>query len=1085
MRFIIKNLIAVLACGLFAAAQIAVGSGPASFSGLGAVGPNGSISTPVIVTGPTCPLSGTETSPFSQTFTASNGTAPFSFTQASGSLTGSGLNLASNGTLSGTPPVGASSTSPYTIGVVATDARGVTSSPYSCTINIAAIPAGPVSITNSSPLPSGQLTVAYSDTFNATGGTPPYTYATCSGSLPNGLTLASSGLLSGTPTVQATFTPGIQATDSASSQSSCTTFSITINAAPACSTSPGPPTYPCSRTDLANAVPPVPIPSMGNLTGFNDVATPAGFNGNRVIRVADTQALTPNHNTSWVADCGGSSEENLWNANDTLFVIQDEGCNTYPVAFNPSANPPQAAKIYPSLFPTSGFHWGENTFFKFGSNTILHSANTTTPVIHTYDFTDWVSGPQTTPPTPTLDIDFTAVGSGGQRNCLTSGFTSLSTSLGGSTASDNIAMAYSTTSGQGTSGMVYAVAYVRGKGCIMWRTDTGAITADPGFSGGPGLTCNSAGCTGTVTTTDRFTIHKIAASKNDSWVVITGTTCLSVSCNSGFPTGPYFWNINGNSVGWMAQGGNVGGHEVGGTTTLVNTPGTNHIWQSVIRTVGTNQSPFCFSGYCFLIPLAKFPTFPSMGVGTTDEHKSWNDVDASDTWPYLMSTYVHPSGSPANNWAQVTLPAGVTQLARFGIDTHRGDICIADRLSGIWCNGGGGGYTQRNSGLPTVGGNVIGFEITYDWFHDQWIAGFGNANSFNAVTFWRMSGSTQTSGGTSWTQIPTPYSIGTSNQFSLPAYSGAIIDGSGNIVDSGFAGPSSKCGFYSTDGGVTTNTITCTQNAPQPTPGGMHSLQWNPITNQTLLGNESSGLYVVSGSSATPCSPPEASPSPRVGNMESVTYDNSGNVVFSAQGGIWKQSSTGSCPWTFTNTYVNTGTFDGKGIGRDYNGNIYWGHKADLTNLPCSVLQSTDGGATFANFCTGLPTGQEAWQFHWNPLTWQECVVMFPASTNAGTLWCTVPGNGTISPYGWQNEIIATTPSGAGTTWRFTPTFNSTLSQLFQTQVANAIVSQTGKFALFNSDWEGTLGSETGQVPCLLLNLAGNCRGDTFVVELK
>lgn len=1083
-----KQFIAVsFLCASALAQGGSVFTGGSVFNGGNVLATQGTVGTPVTITAPSCPLpTATANTLLSATFVAANGTGPYSYAVTSGALPDNVTLATSTGVISGTPTD--SSTTVYNWQITATDALGAMSAPYSCSVTVNPPPAGPVSVTNSSPLPAGQLTVAYSLQFTATGGTPGYTWggAACSGSLPNGLTLSNGGLLSGTPTVQATFTFGVQATDTLSSSSSCTSFSLTVNAAPSCSTSPGPPTYPCTRTDLANSAPFVPVPNVGNLTGFNTIVTPTGFNGNRIVRVADTQAITPNHFTSWVADCGGSSDENLWNANDTLFVIQDEGCNTYPVAFNPATL--QAAKIYPSLFPTSGFHWGENTFFKFGSNTILHSANTSTPVIHTYDFTDWVSGPKTTPPTPTLDIDFTAAGSGGQRNCLPSGFTSLSTSIGGSTASDNVAMAYSTTSGQGSSGMVYIVAYVRGKGCIMWNTSTGAVTADPGFSGGSGLTCNSAGCAGSVTTTDRFTVHKVVVHQNDNWLEVTATTCLSSSCNSGFPA-EYFWNINGTTVGWIAQGGDVGGHITGGYTTLTNTPGTNHVLQTVIRTVGVNESPFCFtpSTYCFLIPLAKFPTFPSVGLGITDEHKSWNDADVSDSWPFLMSIYDHPSGSPANNWAQVSLPSGVTQLVRFGIDTKRGDTCVADRLSGVWCNGGGGGYTQRNTGLPTQSGNVLAFEMTYDWFHDQWVVGLSNGSNTSAfLTFWIMAGSTEATGGASWTQMPTPYSIGGASQFSVPTYSGMILDGSGNIIDSSAGGgPATHCAFYSTNGGTTTNTITCPANGSQSAPGNMHSLQWNPITNQVLMGSEAAGLYVASGSSATPCSVPEGVPGPRVGNMESITYDNSGNVVFSSQGGVWKQSTTGACPWTFTNTYVNTGSFDGKGIGRDYNGNIYWGHKADLTHLPCSVEQSTDGGVTFSDFCSGLPTGQEAWQFRWNPLTWQECVLMFPGSTNVGTLWCTVPSNGTLSPFAWQNELIAMSPSGSGTVWRFAPLFNTTLSQNFQTQVANAIISQTGKFALFNSDWMGTLGSETGQVPCLLLNLAGNCRGDVFAIELK
>ncbi len=55
-------------------------------------------------------------------------------------------------------------------------------------------------ITTTSPLPSGAVGAAYTQQFVAVGGTPPYTWSVASGSsLPVGLTLSSTGLLSGTP----------------------------------------------------------------------------------------------------------------------------------------------------------------------------------------------------------------------------------------------------------------------------------------------------------------------------------------------------------------------------------------------------------------------------------------------------------------------------------------------------------------------------------------------------------------------------------------------------------------------------------------------------------------------------------------------------------------------------------------------------------------------------------------------------------------------------------------------------------------------------------------------------------------------
>jgi Putative Ig domain/Proprotein convertase P-domain len=62
-------------------------------------------------------------------------------------------------------------------------------------------------------LPGGKINQAYNQTITASGGTVPYTFAVTSGTLPAGITLDSSGVLSGTPTEAGTFDITITATD--------------------------------------------------------------------------------------------------------------------------------------------------------------------------------------------------------------------------------------------------------------------------------------------------------------------------------------------------------------------------------------------------------------------------------------------------------------------------------------------------------------------------------------------------------------------------------------------------------------------------------------------------------------------------------------------------------------------------------------------------------------------------------------------------------------------------------------------------------------------------------------------------------
>jgi alpha-tubulin suppressor-like RCC1 family protein len=167
---------------------------------------------PAITVSPASLPNGTVGTAYSQTISASGGTAPYTFAVSSGSLP---PGLALNGTtglLSGTPS--ALGTFPFTL--TATDASGGVGLPpcagsqgYSVVIGCPAIVLAPSS------LPNGAVGTAFSQTITAGGGTAPYTYAVTSGSLPPGLVLnGTSGLLSGTPTANGSYPFTITATDS-------------------------------------------------------------------------------------------------------------------------------------------------------------------------------------------------------------------------------------------------------------------------------------------------------------------------------------------------------------------------------------------------------------------------------------------------------------------------------------------------------------------------------------------------------------------------------------------------------------------------------------------------------------------------------------------------------------------------------------------------------------------------------------------------------------------------------------------------------------------------------------------------------
>src|SRR5579883_463077 len=246
---------------------------------------------------------------YSFTFTAQGGTGPFTWSINSGTgsppawatLTASG---AGAGTFSGVPTAAGS----FSFVVVVTDSTGATASAqFLLTVNPT-----PLAITTISPLFSGTVGVAYSQTFQAVGGTQPYTWTITSGSA-GPLTLnPNTGALTGTPAAQGALNFTVQVKDSSTPvQTVSAPFSIAIDYPPLVITnaslqpanlgvpysqsltaSGGLPPY--SWSIVSGAVPGISIdPSSGVLSG-----TPAtvGVYSTK-IQVTDS-ATAPQHATS-------------------------------------------------------------------------------------------------------------------------------------------------------------------------------------------------------------------------------------------------------------------------------------------------------------------------------------------------------------------------------------------------------------------------------------------------------------------------------------------------------------------------------------------------------------------------------------------------------------------------------------------------------------------------------------------------------------------------------------------------------------------------------------------------------------------
>lgn len=89
----------------------------------------------------------------------------------------------------------------------------------------------PPTITTPPTLPLGAVGTFYSQSLSAAGGIPPYSWSLVSGALPSGLSLSSSGQISGTPTSAGTLSFAIKVADAVSSNTT-QTFSLTVGNSP-------------------------------------------------------------------------------------------------------------------------------------------------------------------------------------------------------------------------------------------------------------------------------------------------------------------------------------------------------------------------------------------------------------------------------------------------------------------------------------------------------------------------------------------------------------------------------------------------------------------------------------------------------------------------------------------------------------------------------------------------------------------------------------------------------------------------------------------------------------------------------------
>jgi hypothetical protein len=164
---------------------------------------------------------GTKNQAYSMQFTAANGRPPYTWTLISGSLP-SGLSMNAAGLISGTPLVFGS----FPFAVRATDSTGATAVASFTLIVVSDIEQ--LRVISNGTLDQGSTGVDYSYQLLFAGGVPPRTWTTGTGTMPPGLSLSGSGVISGKPTQVGTFTFSVRLTDSSPTTVTSQPLQITV-----------------------------------------------------------------------------------------------------------------------------------------------------------------------------------------------------------------------------------------------------------------------------------------------------------------------------------------------------------------------------------------------------------------------------------------------------------------------------------------------------------------------------------------------------------------------------------------------------------------------------------------------------------------------------------------------------------------------------------------------------------------------------------------------------------------------------------------------------------------------------------------
>jgi hypothetical protein len=289
--------------------------------------------------------------PLSINFTQTGAIGTATFTTASTLPTG--LTLAANGTLSGTP----SGSGAFPIVVTVTDSNGCTGTNPSYTLTITC---PTITVTNPA-VSSGTAGVAFSQTFTQSGGQGTITWSK-TGALPAGITLNSStGVLAGTTNAVGSFPITVTATDSNGCPGSGALYTLTINCQTVTVTNPGVNT---GTVDAAFSQTFTKTGILGTVTWSETGALPAGITLNSSTGVLSGTPGTPGSFPITVT----ATDTNGCSGSGTLYTLTIN-CQTITVT-NPGVTTGTVDAPFSQTFTQSGVGTHTPATFTINSGTL-------------------------------------------------------------------------------------------------------------------------------------------------------------------------------------------------------------------------------------------------------------------------------------------------------------------------------------------------------------------------------------------------------------------------------------------------------------------------------------------------------------------------------------------------------------------------------------------------------------------------------------------------------------------------------------------------------------------------------------------